>query len=130
MDDDTTTGRDLDRGDAIGTAQAFHDDDGDGYGTTELELRERQSDQAHGRVLARIWAPVVAVVLLAVLALFAFIVYAMTSEHAQEHRHQVHVWCYADPNNADATSEFVGSPDDVLGKCPDGRYYAPGQTSG
>lgn len=58
---------------------------------------------------------VVAIIIASVLSLIGFIVNKISDEHAR----QVRVWCYADPNRDDSTSEFMGSPDNVKGLCPD-----------
>jgi len=81
----------------------------------------QRASQAHYQKLARVWAPVVAVLIICFFGMFAAISYFITSEHADEHRHQISVWCYADPNTQDATSQATGSPADLARFCPDNR---------
>lgn len=94
----------------------------------EQRLRWREAQDQHGLALARVWAPIVAVVVLGLCALIAFLVFQVTSEHARvsvEHEKQtgdkVTVWCYADPNSDRGTSTFTGSRQNVIGVCPDSR---------
>jgi len=104
------------------------------------ELDVRRTDQAHkeacleianrhGFRLARVWAPVVALVLLGFFAWIGFMVHQVSEQNTERHRidhaHQVTVWCYADPNSDRGTSTVTGSPDDVKGFCPDARYPQP-----
>lgn len=88
-------------------------------------LQQQELNNQHGRALALIWAPVVALIILGFAALLAFIVHAVTTEHTREHEldhlHKVTVWCYADSNVDSATSSYTGSPADVRGICPDAR---------
>lgn len=90
------------------------------------QLRWERERLTHDARSQRIWATVVAAIFLGALALIAFIVYAVTTEHAREKEAQiksnagkVYVWCYADPNTDGASSEVYGYPDDVRDYCPD-----------
>lgn len=107
--------------DPIVTAEMFalEVDERDRQG--ERALRSQQASQAHSRTLAIVWAPAVTLMLLGFFGMLALICYQITTEHADEHRHQISVWCYADPNTQDATSQATGSPADLTNFCPDHR---------
>jgi hypothetical protein len=79
-------------------------------------------DLRHARL---VWAPVVALVLLSALALIAFGIWVRSDRLLQqdvlENQHKVSVWCYADPNSNEATSEVYGLPEDVRDYCPDAK---------
>lgn len=88
------------------------------------QLQRELQRQDHDLTSQRVWATVVATVILS--ALIAFIVYSVTSEHARERiaheqakQGKVTVWCYADPNSDRGTSTVTGTPDQVRNFCPD-----------
>lgn len=64
--------------------------------------------------------------ILGVAAMVCYLTFTVVHEHTQRDRdandlksRTVTVWCYADPNRNDATSQFTGSRDQVRGLCPD-----------
>jgi hypothetical protein len=99
------------------TAEQFAREMDEQAADREFQLRGQEANNRHGRLLALIWAPVVAAIILGFIFLLGFVVHQISTEHGK----RVTVWCYADPNRNDATSSFTGSPSDVRGLCPDAR---------
>jgi hypothetical protein len=93
--------------DPIAVSTAYNKEDADRW----FQLRKKRLDILDGFMIGL----VIFFVIASVLGLIGFIVNKISDEHAR----QVKVWCYADPNRDSSTSEFVGSPDNVKGLCPD-----------
>ncbi len=82
----------------------------------EYKLRRQDRERAHGRAIARIWAPIVCLVAVSLLTLIGFVVHQISTEHAG----QIHVYCDDDQHNDQWEREYVGSPANVTDACRNG----------
>ena len=83
----------------------------------EQDIRNNDNRNAYTIRQYRIWAPVIMIICLGVLALVGFVVHQISNEHAKENSQRVDVWCHYNPDIDVYDSHFEGTTEDVKGIC-------------